>query len=70
MLNGWAIPCATDIAFSYLVARAVYGRSSGRAVSPMLAIVDDALGLLILAFFYPAGTISPLEAGLLVGAAS
>src|SRR5688572_17665983 len=26
-LRGWAIPCATDIAFSYLVARLIFGRT-------------------------------------------
>ena len=54
--NGWAIPCATDIAFSYLVARIVFG--GGHPAIPfllLLAIVDDALGLIILAVFYPQG---------------
>jgi len=54
--NGWAIPCATDIAFSYLVARVVFG--NGHPAIPfllLLAIADDALGLIILAVFYPQG---------------
>ena len=52
--NGWAIPCATDIAFSYMVARIVFG--AGHPAIPfllLLAIADDALGLVILAVFYP-----------------
>ncbi len=52
--NGWAIPCATDIAFSYMVARMVFG--AGHPAIPfllLLAIADDALGLVILAIFYP-----------------
>ena len=52
--NGWAIPCATDIAFSYMVARMVFG--PGHPAIPfllLLAIADDALGLVILAIFYP-----------------
>ncbi len=52
--NGWAIPCATDIAFSYMVARIVFG--AGHPAIPfllLLAIADDALGLVILAAFYP-----------------
>lgn len=52
--NGWAIPCATDIAFSYMVARIVFG--GGHPAIPfllLLAIADDALGLIILAIFYP-----------------
>ena len=54
--NGWAIPCATDIAFSYLVAKLVFGNGHP-AVSflLLLAIADDALGLAILAVFYPSG---------------
>ena len=52
--SGWAIPAATDIAFSYLVARIIFG--AGHAAIPfllLLAIADDAIGLLILAIFYP-----------------
>ena len=60
--RGWAIPCATDIAFSYLAARIIFGRR--HPAIPfllLLAIADDALGLLIIAAFYPAGPIRPLE---------
>jgi len=56
--NGWAIPTATDIAFSYLVARIVFG--NGHPAIPfllLLAIADDALGLIIIAIFYPSGPI-------------
>jgi len=56
LANGWAIPCATDIAFSYMVARIVFG--TGHPAIPfllLLAIADDALGLIILAVFYPQG---------------
>lgn len=52
--SGWAIPCATDIAFSYMVARLVFGK--GHPAIPfllLLAIADDAGGLVILAVFYP-----------------
>jgi Na+:H+ antiporter, NhaA family len=58
---GWAIPCATDIAFSYLVARTVF--PEGHPAIPfllLLAVADDALGLLVLALFYPSGAVSPL----------
>ena len=62
LLNGWAIPCATDIAFSYLVARRVYGNAHPAVpFLLMLAIVDDALGLLILAIFYPSGPVHLLD---------
>ena len=63
LVHGWAIPCATDIAFSALVARAIFGR--GHPAVPfllLLAIADDALGLMILAVFYPSGPLRPLEA--------
>jgi len=52
--RGWAIPCATDIAFSYLIARLVFGKE--HPATPfllLLAIADDAFGLLIIALFYP-----------------
>lgn len=56
LARGWAIPCATDIAFSYLVARLVFGK--GHPAIPfllLLAIADDAAGLIILAVAYPTG---------------
>ncbi len=56
LARGWAIPCATDIAFSYLVARLVFGK--GHPAIPfllLLAIADDAAGLIILAVAYPQG---------------
>src|SRR5688572_33055049 len=56
---GWAIPCATDIAFSAMVARVIF--PSGHPAIPfllLLAIADDALGLAILALFYPSGALS------------
>jgi Na+:H+ antiporter, NhaA family len=70
LLRGWAIPCATDIAFSYLVARFVLGPSHpGIPFLLLLAIADDALGLIVLAVFYPVGALRPLEFALLLGAA-
>lgn len=52
--HGWAIPCATDIAFGYLIARLVFGKThAGTTFLLLLAIADDALGLLVLAVFYP-----------------
>jgi NhaA family Na+:H+ antiporter len=59
--DGWAIPCATDIAFSYLVARMIFGGSHPAiAFLLLLAIADDAIGLLILAVFYPSKPIEPV----------
>jgi len=59
LIRGWAIPCATDIAFSAMVARVIF--PAGHPAIPfllLLAIADDALGLIILALFYPSGTLS------------
>ena len=52
--RGWAVPCATDIAFSYMVARMIF-RPGHPAIAflLLLAIADDAGGLIILAVFYP-----------------
>ncbi len=58
--NGWAIPTATDIAFSYLVGRMVFGAGHPAVrFLLLLAIADDAGGLLILAIFYPSGELAP-----------
>lgn len=60
LMDGWAIPCATDIAFSYLVARLIFGAGHPAiAFLLLLAIADDAAGLIILAVFYPSGTPAP-----------
>lgn len=58
--KGWAVPCATDIAFSYLVARVIFGAGHPAiAFLLLLAIADDAAGLMILAIFYPQAPIVP-----------
>jgi NhaA family Na+:H+ antiporter len=56
---GWAIPCATDIAFSYMAARLIF--PNNHPAIPfllLLAIADDALGLMLLAVFYPTGPLA------------
>lgn len=68
--QGWAIPTATDIAFSYLVGRIVFGAGHPAVTFLlMLAIVDDAAGLVILAIFYPTGPLAPAWLLVSVGAA-
>lgn len=58
--HGWAIPTATDIAFSYLVGRIVFGAGHPAVrFLLLLAIADDAAGLIILAIFYPSGDLAP-----------
>lgn len=68
--RGWAIPTATDIAFSYLAARMIFGaKHPAIPFLLLLAIADDALGLLIIAAFYPTGPLSLIEFTVLLGAA-
>jgi Na+:H+ antiporter, NhaA family len=58
--QGWAIPTATDIAFSYLIGRLVFGAAHPAVrFLLLLAIADDAGGLIILAIFYPTGDLAP-----------
>ena len=70
LARGWAIPCATDIAFSAMIARIIF--PTGHPAVPfllLLAIADDALGLIILAVFYPSGALSFTALGVLMTAA-
>ncbi len=52
--RGWGIVTATDIAFAWLVARLIFGNNHP-AISflLLLAVVDDGIGLAIIAIFYP-----------------
>ncbi len=69
--NGWAIPTATDIAFSYLIGRIVFGAGHPAVrFLLLLAIADDAAGLIILAIFYPSGELQPQWLLLSVAAAA
>lgn len=70
LLRGWAIPCATDIAFSYLVARFIFGdKHPAIPFLLLLAIADDGGGLLILALFYPTASVNlPLFLALVAAA--
>lgn len=56
-LDGWAIPVATDIAFAVAVLSA-FGRrlpTALRAFLLTLAVVDDLLGIVVIAIFYAEG---------------
>jgi NhaA family Na+:H+ antiporter len=73
LARGWAVPTATDIALSFIVARAIFGAGHPAVrFLLLLAIVDDALGLLILAVAYPQGALQPqwllLSGGAALGA--
>ena len=62
LMRGWAVPCATDIEFSYMAARLIFPPS--HPAIPfllLLAIADDAMGLMLLAVFYPSGPLSLLN---------
>ncbi|MBJ6750394.1 Na+/H+ antiporter NhaA [Geomonas anaerohicana] len=53
LYHGWGIPTATDIALAWLAARFIFGKGHP-AISflLLLAIADDAVGLVIIALFY------------------
>jgi len=53
-LNGWGIPTATDISIAWVTALCVFGQGHP-AINflLLLAVVDDGLGLIIIAFAYP-----------------
>ncbi|MCB9905221.1 MAG: Na+/H+ antiporter NhaA [Planctomycetes bacterium] len=65
--HGWGIPTATDIALAWLVARTVFGKGHP-AINflLLLAVADDAIGLVIIAVFYgdPAHPAQPQWLGL------
>ena len=53
LMRGWGVPTATDIALAWLVARAVFGRGHPAIdFLLLLAVADDAIGLVIIAVFY------------------
>ena len=54
ILNGWGIPTATDIALAWLCAKFIFGiHHPAVSFLLLLAVVDDAIGLGIIAIFYP-----------------
>jgi NhaA family Na+:H+ antiporter len=54
LTKGWGIPVATDIAFAWLAGRLIFGANHPVIAFLLLfAIVDDAVGLVIIALFYP-----------------
>jgi len=70
LARGWGIPTATDIALAWLVARAVFGgRHPAVSFLLLLAVADDAIGLAIIALFYPDPTVPAEPAWLALTAA-
>jgi NhaA family Na+:H+ antiporter len=52
--GAWGVPCATDIAFAWLGARMIWGPKHPAVVFLLiLAIVDDVIGMGIIAVAYP-----------------
>mmetsp|Transcript_29327 Transcript_29327/g.94025 ORF Transcript_29327/g.94025 Transcript_29327/m.94025 type:complete len:1386 (-) Transcript_29327:1106-5263(-) len=54
LISGWGVPTATDISLAWMVASMVFGL--GHAAIDfllLLAVVDDGIGLMIIAVFYP-----------------
>ena len=69
LARGWGVPTATDIALAWLVARAVFGRGHPAIdFLLLLAVVDDGIGLAIIAIFYgdPAHPAQPAYLALVV----
>lgn len=60
LMRGWAIPIATDIAFSAFAARKIFGVHPAVTLLLTIAILDDAGGLVVLAAFFPQ---KPIELG-------
>ena len=50
--RGWGIPIATDIVLAWLVARIVFGKHPVIKYLLLLAVIDDAIGLALITFFY------------------
>jgi NhaA family Na+:H+ antiporter len=68
--RGWGIPTATDIALAWLAARFAFGTNHpATSYLLLLAVADDAIGLAIIAIFYP-NPLMPVEPAWLLLTAS
>lgn len=68
MTIAWAVPTATDIAYCWLFAQIIFGRSHPAVTFLLvLAVLDDLIGMMIIAVFYTE-TVHFQWLGLVVGA--
>jgi NhaA family Na+:H+ antiporter len=51
--EGWAVPCAIDIAACYLVGRLIFGRHPAIPYLLLLAVASNAIGITLIAVFHP-----------------
>jgi NhaA family Na+:H+ antiporter len=68
--RGWGVPTATDIALAWLVARTVFGKGHPAIdFLLLLAVADDAIGLVIIAVFYgdPSLPVEPMYLLMILG---
>ncbi len=62
---GWAVPTATDIAYTATIATAVFGaKHAATTYLKTIAVADDAIGLIVLAIFF---TVGEMHLALLAG---
>lgn len=68
IFKAWAVPTATDIAYAWLFAQIVFGRSHpGVTFLLVLAVLDDLIGMMIIAVFY-SSDVKPAYLGFVVAA--
>jgi NhaA family Na+:H+ antiporter len=53
LTSAWGIVCATDIAVGYFIAKSIFRRHAAVPFLLLLSIVANAVGLVLLALFYP-----------------
>ena len=67
--KGWAICIATDISIAWLAATQIFGSGSHPAVQflLLLAVMDDVIGLVVIAIAFPTGDMHPIWLLLVLG---